>query len=543
MTAAGDGGRVDGRQVAALIKAAVKCDLRTSRAGYRSRRVSPFVLSLVVYAMMGTFLSLALLASRDPFMISLFTLSAALFMTVLSIVMDYGIVVVSPEDYDVIAFRPVSSRTYFWAKMGNLLFYTGATVAALAGPTAVIGSFTLPGGVLFGIAYFALALLACAAAAAFVVFAYAAALRVVSYGRLTSAMTYVHAGATVVLTLGYVFLPQFIGRDASALTVQRGAWMYWAPPAWFAGGAELLSGAGVRGDGTMLALALLSSAVAFAAASRTVSLDYSRRISELAAQAPPTETGRGRMALAAAWISGLGLRLCRNDVERAGFDLMRAYMTRDRKLRSRVYPAFGLPLAAYLYGVLSGSFGAPKPGVERMDVLTILGLYCVFVSFFFTSAMGMSEHWRAAWVFHAAPIERRPGLLVGARKFVLSAYILPFLGVLFALLALVMPLRAMAPYWALVALSSLLGFALLSLGAPHHPLSQSVERTSRTAQVGLIVVFGGLVVVIAVARRVMMETPGAAAIVLAAFAAAALAAEAALRVRMERRLAKEEFGD
>ena len=130
MTAAGDGGRVDGRQVAALIKAAVKCDLRTSRAGYRSRRVSPFVLSLVVYAMMGTFLSLALLASRDPFMISLFTLSAALFMTVLSIVMDYGIVVVSPEDYDVIAFRPVSSRTYFWAKMGNLLFYTGATVAA-----------------------------------------------------------------------------------------------------------------------------------------------------------------------------------------------------------------------------------------------------------------------------------------------------------------------------------------------------------------------------------------------------------------------------
>jgi hypothetical protein len=535
-------GPVDWRQVAALVAAAVKCDLRTSRTGYRSRRVPPFFLALFVYAMMGTFLSLALLATDDAFMISLFTLSAALFMTVLSIVMDYGIVVVSPEDYDVIAFRPVSSRTYFWAKMGNLLFYTGATVAALAGPTAVIGSFTLPGGARFGVAYFALALMACSAAAAFVVFAYAAALRVVSYGRLTSAMTYVHTGATVVLTLGYVFLPQFIGRDAELLTVRRGAWMYWAPPAWFAGGAELLSGAGVRGDGAMLALALASSALAFAAASRTVSLDYSRRISELAAQAPSAEPGRGRLARAAARVSGLGRALCRNDVERAGFDLMRAYMTRDRKLRSRVYPAFGLPLAAYLYGVLSGSFGAPKPGGERMDVLTILGLYCVFVSFFFTSAMTMSEHWRAGWVFHAAPIERRSGLLVGARKFVLSAYILPFLGVLFALLALVMPLGAMAPYWALVALSSLLGFALLSLGAPHHPLSQSVERTSRTAQVGLIVVFGGLVVVIAVARRVMMETPGAAAIVLAAFAAAALAAEAALRVRMERRLAKEEFG-
>jgi len=39
-----------------------------------------------------------------------------------------------------------------------------------------------------------------------------------------------------------------------------------------------------------------------------------------------------------------------------------------------------------------------------------------------------------------------------------------------------------------------------------------------------------------------MDTPRAAAIVLAVFAAAVLVAEAALRVRMEKRLAKEEFG-
>jgi len=534
-------GTVDWRQVRALVVAAVKCDLRTSRGGYGSHRVPPLILALAVYLLMGTFLSLAVLAARDPFVIALFTLSAALFMTALSVIMDHGIVVVSPEDYDVISFRPVSSRTYFWAKMGNLLFYTGATATALAGPTAVMGSLALPGGARFGFSYLALALLGCTAAAAFIVVAYSAALKVVSYGRLTAAMTYVHMGATLVLTLGYVFLPQLVGRDVGLLAVRRGAWMYWAPPAWFAGGVGLLSGGGVAGDGALLALALASSALAFAAASRTVSNDYSRRISELALEAPPAQSGRGGLARATSWLSAYGLVFCRSSAERAGYELMRAYMTRDRKLRSRIYPAFGLPLAAYVYGLASGSFRTPPSGAERMDVLTILGLYCVFVSFFFTSAMGMSEHWRASWVFHAAPLRRRSELLVGARKLVLLGYILPFFALLFVLLAAAMPLRALAPYWALVLLSSLLAFALLSFGAPHHPLSQSVERASRTAQLGLIVVFGALMAVIAAARRAMTETPLAGVVVLAVFALAVVGAEAVLRGRLEKRLAEQEF--
>lgn len=532
---------LDWTQLRALVVAAVKCDLRTSRTGYGRRRVPPFFLALIVYLVMGTFLSFALLASRDPFVISLFTLSAAMFMTVLSVIMDYGVVVVSPEDHDVIAFRPVSSRTYFWAKMGNLLFYTGCTAAALAGPAAVLGSFTLPGGARFGIAYFALAVLGCAAAASLVVFAYAAALRVVSYQRLTAAMTYVHMGATLVLTLGYVFLPQLIGSDMKALTLKRGAWMYWAPPAWFAGGAEFLSGAGVPGDGLMLGLALAASALVFAVAGRTVSLDYARRIGELASQAPPPDSTRGWAARPWDRLSAYGIVFCRSDAERAGFDLMRASMSRDRKLRSRVYPAFGLPLAAYLYGVLSGAFRAPGHVGKSMDVLTILGLYCVFVSFFFTSAMGMSEHWRASWVFHAAPLERRADILIGARKLVLCRYLLPFFALLFVLLALVMPFGAMAPYWALVFLSALLAFALLSFAAPHHPLSQSVERTGRTTQLGLMVVFGALMVVVATARRAMSGTSAAGPVILTVLAVAVLIAERALRARLEKRLAKEEF--
>ena len=533
--------RLDWTQLCALLSVGIRLDLRRSRAGYGRRRVPPFVLALVLYVVMGSFLSLAIITTRDPFVVSLFTISAAMFMTALSVVMDYAVVVVSPEDYDVIAMRPVSSRTYFWARMANLFFYVGAMAGALAGPAAIVGGRMLPGGAAFGVSFFALALLGCLAAASVVVFVYAAAIRTVSYRRLTTAMTYVHVGATLALTLGYVFLPQLIGGNMRALAVERGAWMYWAPPAWFAGAASYVSGAGLPGDGLLALIAFVASVLVFGVAARTISLDYSRRIGEVATQAP--ESGADSGAARGAWdrLRGYGIAFCRTEAERAGFELMQASMARDRKLRSRVYPAFGLPIAAYVYGVLTGAFRTPDAAPRDLDVFTILGLYCVFVSFFFTSATAASDQWKASWVFHAAPLPRRSDLMTGARALVLSRYVLPFFALLFVMLVFVMPLAAAVSYWALVFLASLFAFALLSFAAPHFPLSQPVERTGRAGQLGLIAMFGALVAVLMAARRAIAVMPAAAAVVLPALAAAAIVAELALRSRLERRLAGRDF--
>ena len=105
-------------------------------------------------------------------------------------------------------------------------------------------------------------------------------------------------------------------------------------------------------------MTLGSAATVIAAALSLISLDYSRRISELATTSPDVvDEERGNRV--ATRLGLVGRAFCRTDEERAGFDLMGRYMHRDRKLRMRIYPAFGLPLAVYLFGLVTKSFSDP----------------------------------------------------------------------------------------------------------------------------------------------------------------------------------------
>jgi len=531
----------DRGQLAALVAAGIKLDLRASRMGHGRTRVPPLVMALLVYAMMGTFLSMALVGQEDIFMFSLFTVSAAMFMTGLLVVMEYSTVVVNPDDFDIMAHRPVSSKTYFWAKMANLFFFVLVTAGALTVPPAIIGGVALAGP-LYSIVYLASAVAACIAVAGLAVLLYAVALRIWSYDRFTSVVTYLHTAATFVLVLGYVFLPRALGGEAALPTIHRGAWVFVAPPAWFAATAHLVTGESTAQDGLLAVIALAATVAIVAAAANTISLDYSRKLAELAAASrqaeTPTSTARRRRNP----FGALGLRLCRNDAERAGFTLLSAYMRRDKKLRARIFPAFGLPLAAYVAGLLTGELNDPLAAqAGDMGLLQILGFYSMFVGFFFASGLTQSDQWKASWLFYAAPLGDRSGLLVGARKFVVFQFLLPFFLVLFVLIALAVPVASAAAFVLVVALLAMITFAILTLATPNLPLSQSVEKSRQARQIGLMMVMGLFIGALVAVQKALQSSLTAGAIGVAILVAAALSTEALVRRHLRRRLAGEEY--
>ena len=526
-------------QLRALVSAGIRLDLRASRSTHGRTRVPPLVIALIVYAFMGTLLATALVGQRDPFLYSLFTISAAMFMTGLVVVMEYGTAVVSPDDFHIIAHRPVSSRTYFWAKVLNLLFFVSVTAGAMTLPAAIIGGIFVGGGA-FTLAHAVASLASCIAVAGFAVLVYAAALRIWSYERFTSAVTYVHTAVTFVLVLGYIFLPRVLGGDVALLSVERGGWVYVAPPAWFAGAVELATG----GGGTQsVVLALLAAAATFAlvsAAGGTISLDYSRKLSELAAAPGRADEERDRGHTRG--FSRLGLALCRTDAERAGFELMAAYMRRDKKLRARILPAFGLPLAAYMAGLLTGELsGTLARGAEGVGLQQILGFYSMFIGFFFASGMIQSDQWKASWIFYAAPVENRDELMTGARKLVISRFLVPFFIVLYALMSLTVPVSSAASFVTVVFLLALITFALLSLTSPRLPLSQAVEKTRQARQIGLIAILGAFIGVLVAIQEAMRRGPAAVVAIIGALVAAAGATEWLLRRRLRARLARQEY--
>jgi ABC-2 type transport system permease protein len=498
---------VDWVQLKALLKASVKLDLRTSRAGVGRGKLPPFAVALITYAVMGSLMAVGLRPHGDLFVYSLFTLSAAMFMTALAVIMEYVTIVAHPDDFQILAHRPVSSRTYFWAKLGNLFFYVTPIALALILPAAIVGSATLTEGVRFGVVHILTGIVACLATAAAVVLLYTATLRVVSYERFTQIMTYVHSGATLVLVLAYFLLPRMIEDDPMLLSLSRGAWVYAAPPAWFAGAVELLSGAGSRQDIHLVLLAVGSAAVVIGAAMNTISLEYSRKISELTTSSVDTEERAGRTRRRRPFFR-LGLASLSSGTERAGYLLMDSYMRRDRKLRARVYPAFGLPLAVYLTALIRNDLHSPfVPAADGGPVALqeIMGLYCIFVSLFFATAMSQSEQWKASWIFHAAPISDRARVLQGARRLVIWRYLIPFFGLLFILLSVRIPVLGAAVFVLMVFPMCLTAFSILSLASPHMPLSQEVERGRQGRQIAFFMLLGMTMVPLLIVLQLLMQ--------------------------------------
>ncbi len=533
---------VDWRQVRALLVASIRLDIRSSRSRYGGSKVPPLLIVLITYTVMGVLLAVALIRSGDPFAYSVFTLSGAMFMTALTVIMEYGTVVVNPDDYEIMAHRPISSRTYFWAKVGNLLFYVSVMATTLAGPGSLLGGLTFQSGPAFGLTHYAMALLACWSTAALVVVLYSAAVRVVSYDRFTSAITYVHTAATLVLTMGYVFLPRMLADDPTLLSIRRGGWLHAAPPAWYSAVVDIAAGGGLGQNGVLAALGFVSSALVLGLALSTISLGYAGRLAELASAAPKEKTV-SKVASEPGRFS-LGRLVCSSDGELAGYELLAAYLARERKLRSRVYPAFGLPLAAYVFGLITG--GLSDPLVESsegagLNVMNILGLYCVFISFFFASAMTQSDQWKASWLFYAAPVADQTDLVVGARKVVIWRYLVPFFSILFVLLTFVMPVVSAAAFAIVTFVLSLATFSLIGLTAPHLPLSQSIEKARQLRQLGIVALLAmamGLVIGI---QKAFREVPAAGAFVLVGLVFGAWVLELVLRRRLRGRLEREEF--
>ena len=535
---------VDWQQLRALLVAGIRLDLRTSRGGMGRGKLPPFVIALITYAVMGLLMAVGLRPHDNLFVYSLFTISAAMFMTALAVIMEYVTIVVHPDDFHILAHRPVSSRTYFWAKMGNLLFYVTPIALALTLPAAVIGSCSLEPGFLFGLFHVLAGVVACLATAAAVVLIYTGTLRVVSYQRFTTIMTYVHSGVTLVLVLAYFLLPRMIEDDPTLLSLNRGAWVYAAPPAWFAGSVELLSGVGSPQDVHLILMAALGSALVIAAAMNTISLDYSRKISELTTSPVETEEHAGGRVRRRPFFR-VGLASLGTGTERAGYVLMDAYMRRDRKLRSRVYPAFGLPLAVYITALVRHDLHSPfvqSPGGSPVALQEIMGLYCIFVSLFFAAAMTQTEQWKASWLFYAAPIGDPSGLLRGARRLVIWRYLIPFFILLFVLLSLAMPVLGAATFILMVLPMCLTAFAILSLASPHMPLSQEVERTRQARQLGFFMILGTTMIPLLIAIQLtMQDKPAAAGPMLAALWGLVWVAERVVGARLRRRLAREEF--
>jgi ABC-2 type transport system permease protein len=422
---------VDPIQWRVLVQTALRVDLRTTGAMSMSRMRSgkgslrSFAITLGV---MGLILGLIVFVASDLFFsVSLF-FSFLLFSVGSSLLLEYQAIVLSPDDYRQLGYQPITSRTFFAARLTSVLLYVWIMTLAIGFFPFIASAFTRAGGLLVMVTLIACSLLASTTAALLVIGLYGWLLTLLPPSRLKHALTYLQLAATFLIYSSYFLLPRLIGQDElQQFTMPRSGWVLFIPGTWYAGGVEAAAG-----QTTPIQLALAGLTVLLAAGSVTLaggrlSLDYADRLADLMIDSTgDAATAKARVR------SG---RIFRDGERRAVALLVKGLFRHDMKFRLGVLGIVPLTII-YLLGGFGAHGGVTDPFLmsSRRGEPQLVYYAVLFFPTMLRQVMSRSDGYRAAWIFFATPADT-PRLVLAVKDFVLAYFVLPYLAFLGLLLA------------------------------------------------------------------------------------------------------------
>jgi hypothetical protein len=528
---------VDPVQWRALVTTYLRIDLRAGggpgAAGAQGKARSHPLVGIGIITGMGGAL-FAILAIRIPDVLISATLltTYGAFNTIMLLLVDFTALVVSPDDYTVLGARPVSSRTYFAARLTSILLYIGGVSAVLALFPALGYAFWWHLGAAGFAATFAAVVLCDLSAAVLIITAYVVMLGVVHPARLRRAFSYLQL-VSMMGFYGAYYLSMQGFRDSFLFDLSFGdrPWMWANPASWFAAFVRLASAD--AGSGVLLAAAAAVS-VSIACvplAAGGLSLEYAQRLGEITAVAEPPRTARRR------WLPGF-----RAGEARAIAVLIAAQFRFDQRFRMAILGIVPLILFYLLLGLDSGALEDPfAPGTDGTGGAPLY-MAVVFVPMTLQAGLQYSDSWRAAWIFFATPAS--PARLILAAKNFVAMW---FLGGYLLLLAAIWSVYYERVWHAVfhAGVIGLLAHMLLQLAVmlkPALPFASESRRIERSTGLYVVFFFGSLAAsIIPMFLPHVYARPAVTATVVGLMLAITAALEYTLRLRVAEAIGELEF--
>jgi hypothetical protein len=540
---------VDADQWLALVRTGLRLDFRrpVSDVGRRTRGergpIGALMRSLILYGVSGILFGMIALFVADRLVAGTLVMSAIMFMVAAIILVEFHTVVISPDDYLVLGHLPISSRTYFAARLANLLFYVLVLTTALGLPSMAaffVDVRLQPAGIAFrplvGLAGIATVYAGAVTVALAMVGLYAGLLRVISASRLKRVLTYVQIALSMVIYGSYLFLPQILNRDALAgLSHARSPWLLVDPAGWFACYLVLASGgAGFAEIAGALAAIALFAVLAFVAV-RYLSLDYSERLAALATSSESARAPRARARRA--W-------LFRRGEGRAVALLIRNQFQQDMKFRLGILSIFPLTVFYFLYGLRGGPMPDPFVSADQGAGQWFLLHFAVLAfSMMLLPNLSRSDAFHASWIFYASPASKSR-LILAMKNFVIAGFLLPYLSMIGVLMAFFF--TSLAHVLVHLAVLALVGNITLLVAIrlqPHLPFSRPVQKGERSTRYFLLFIVTSAVAgaLFPVLTIWVYRTPMRTGVVVAALAGLSWLLERMLRANLDRLTARLEF--
>ncbi|MFQ6113637.1 MAG: hypothetical protein ACE5NG_06050, partial [bacterium] len=419
---------VDYAQWSALTKASIRKDFRESslsttlRHGRSGGRI--FFTLVFFYFITGLIFVPIVLDNQDVFFTGTLLISYTMFMIGGLILVEYSTVVISPDDYSVLGYRPISSKTFFFVRLTNILFYILTFTTVLALPATVAFFFTLGFNPTLGVAAFLSVLLANIATAMTMVLLYTFILKKVSLNRLQNLLAFFQVGLAFLIYSSFFIIPRLVGNSVVQTSeMSSSLWLKFLPSAWFSSYLTISLGEPMPSDWLLAAISILMTvALAYFALSK-VSMGYSESLAAVSTLPADKKVASRRFVKPF-------LLFAQAHEERVVSKLIRNQFLHDNKFKMAVLGILPLTIFYLFIGIEGGPLPDPFE-IHEFDMKRTGLLYLLVFLFpmMLRTYVTQSDAFQASWIFYTTPANVRR-LILSEKNFLMIYFVLPFLFIL-----------------------------------------------------------------------------------------------------------------
>ena len=409
-------------QLRSVVEVKLTMDNRRHIIGYRRRQSAEpkntFFTTFLIYLLFGCFPGLMIMYFPSFTLSLIFFFSYLMMMITMTLVTDFSAVLLDTSDNTVLLPRPVDGRTLFVARIIHISAYLAQLTFGLSvAPVMAVGVFhKLP--VL--IAFLACIVLSVILAVAITNTLYLLILRFASEEKIKNIINYMQIGMTILVVGGYQLGPRMITRmENQSFDIDR--WSLLIPPAWMTGMIEAFefnNWDDLHAGLTVLAIGMPLTGIYLV--NKYLSPTFARKLGSMetaGTQLAPRRISSGRAPL----VRRLSNWFTTSNVEQSTFELVYSLIGRDRKIKLKLYPAFGYLLVFAGLFLVKGqhAFGAGDHFHLVMIYMIILVLQIVIYE------IAYSDEYKAGWIFFAAPVANPGEILTGTLKAIFLRLFVP----------------------------------------------------------------------------------------------------------------------
>ena len=418
-------------QLRAILTARLLMDDRRPMAIGRQRRKKPTKRgtwrSMFISTITGLMYLVALATFDKPFTALWAYYGIFLFLFSAMLVTDFSSVLIDTRDKFIVLPRPVSGRTLFIARLLHIFIY----VFRIALPMSLAGWIYM--GITWGwkaALFFPIPILLLVLTALFFVMGlYMLMVVIVPPAKFREVLNYFQIIFSMLLIATYYLVPQLMKvRGFANADVTTHRWGLVLPNAWLASLWQPIIHEPVPHLLWLCIAGITAPFILLAIAVKWLAPGFTARLAEIDTTGEQSTQPTVKKGSKSRGYIRLSNFLNKDSVARAGFQMAWLQSARSRTFRMRVYPAFAYVPIYFLYMIFNSKDNLGEAWHELPHTYKHIFLLYItsFVLIQTLNYITMSDQYKAAWIYYAAPIAQPGRILGGAFKMLVVKYFLPF---------------------------------------------------------------------------------------------------------------------